>query len=556
MNKTIIININGIIFHIEEDAYEVLQTYMTGVKRHFGYSPDSNEIVNDIENRIAEMFSERINPQKAVITMQDVDEVTSQMGHISDFEDFEGASEDEQPENRQSAYQQQVYSDNRGLFRDPDDKVIGGVCSGLGYYFDIEAKWVRLILILLVLFAGTGLLVYVILWIVVPIARTRADRMSMRGEAANIHNFKRNFDEEMEDPKRNFTTAGQRMSPGLKNTAKKTGEAFDTLIQVIVKIIGIIVIIVSTVTIIGLVIALFMAIGNSDVGFIEETFRPSNFIDPEFFTPFIWVCFLAIAIPLITLVLLSIKMISSLKISKYLGYTLLIIWITSIGFVIYYASLISMDHAIESSVSETTTLTPEKVYHLTVNDIRSISKRTDSVYSNGFRFSNKVTIKRGSSILEIRPTIYINKLLKGDIPSVSKEISAEGRNFAIATERAQHVNYKIIQDNQLLTFDSHATIGKNDLYRDQSIQVELNLPVGTHLIIDGSLLHRIYNISLNGLKDDYDDQPWPQQSEWIMTVNGLEYIRKSQTLTIPNSNDATNAVTDSTIIKVDTVSKK
>src|SRR5690606_41584334 len=93
MNKTIIININGIIFHIEEDAYEVLQTYMTAVKKHFGYSTDSNEIVGDIENRIAEMFSERINAQKAVIIMQDVNEVTAQMGNISDFEDFDENAE-------------------------------------------------------------------------------------------------------------------------------------------------------------------------------------------------------------------------------------------------------------------------------------------------------------------------------------------------------------------------------------------------------------------------------------------------------------------------------
>src|SRR5690606_32931459 len=142
MNKTIIININGIVFHIEEDAYEVLQNYMTAVKRHFGYSPDSNEIVGDIENRIAEMFGERITPQKAVITMLDVNEVTTQMGHISDFEEFEEQGEEAQ-------YEDTYYTEKKGLFRDPDDKVIGGVCSGLAHYFDIEPKWIRLALVLL-----------------------------------------------------------------------------------------------------------------------------------------------------------------------------------------------------------------------------------------------------------------------------------------------------------------------------------------------------------------------------------------------------------------------
>src|SRR3546814_7902468 len=98
-------------------------------------------------------------------------------------------------------------SGERKLMRDPDDKVFGGVCSGLGHYFGIEARWVRLILVLLFIFGGTGLLLYIILWIVMPLARTRADRMAMRGEAPNLQNFKRSFQEEMEGLRTNFTGA-------------------------------------------------------------------------------------------------------------------------------------------------------------------------------------------------------------------------------------------------------------------------------------------------------------------------------------------------------------
>src|SRR5690606_30584030 len=264
MNKTIIININGIIFHIEEDAYEVLQNYMTAVKRHFGYSTDSNEIVGDIENRIAEMFNERITPQKAVIVMADVNEVIAQMGDISDFEEFDETVEGDPKMSQSAGYQYQNMSESRGLIRDPDDKIIGGVCSGLGYYFDIEATWIRLALILLVLFAGTGLLLYIILWILIPMARSRADKMSMRGEAANLHNFKRSFDEEMGDLKRNFTAAGQKLSPGLKNTARKTGDALDKIIRITVKIVGIFVIIISVLMLISSIIALVAFIGGTD----------------------------------------------------------------------------------------------------------------------------------------------------------------------------------------------------------------------------------------------------------------------------------------------------
>src|SRR5699024_961946 len=109
---------------------EVLQRYMIDVKNHFGYSSDSDEIVADIENRIAEMFSERIYAQKEVINMQDVTEVCAQMGSVSDFEE-EVDVED-------------IPSSSRTLFRDPDDRWLGGVCSGLAHYFDIESLWIRL----------------------------------------------------------------------------------------------------------------------------------------------------------------------------------------------------------------------------------------------------------------------------------------------------------------------------------------------------------------------------------------------------------------------------
>src|SRR5215469_2231425 len=94
MNKTIIININGIVFHIEEDAYEILKNYMTDVKRHFATSADSLEITTDIENRIAEMFNELLaRDNKQVIVEQDVNEVIGQMGTVSDFENADAEDE-------------------------------------------------------------------------------------------------------------------------------------------------------------------------------------------------------------------------------------------------------------------------------------------------------------------------------------------------------------------------------------------------------------------------------------------------------------------------------
>src|ERR1700753_2093086 len=126
MNKTIIININGIVFHIEEDAYEILKNYMTDVKRHFSNSADSLEITTDIENRIAEMFSELLaRDNKQVIIEQDVNGVIGQMGSCADFEN---GGADEKADNHPFG---QAGAPNRRLFRDPDDHLVAGVCAGI-----------------------------------------------------------------------------------------------------------------------------------------------------------------------------------------------------------------------------------------------------------------------------------------------------------------------------------------------------------------------------------------------------------------------------------------
>jgi len=184
MNKTIIININSIVFHIEEDAYDMLRAYMIDIKKHFGHSEDSKEILADIENRIAEMFTDKIQSGlKEVINIQDVEAVITQMGRVSDFEMDEQESGSSYSANTGPTYN---YNVGKKLMRDPDDKVFGGVCSGLGHYFGIESRWVRLLFVLLFLFAGTGFLFYIILWIIMPLAVTRVDKMEMRGEAPNI----------------------------------------------------------------------------------------------------------------------------------------------------------------------------------------------------------------------------------------------------------------------------------------------------------------------------------------------------------------------------------
>src|SRR5690606_31542061 len=372
MNRTIIININGIVFHIEEDAYDVLRSYMIEVKKHFGNTIDSHEIVGDIENRIAEMFNDRIvQGKKEVITMQDVNDVIAQMGRVSDFE-TDGPAEEGYT--AQEGYDFPPASGERKLMRDPDDKVFGGVCSGLGHYFAIEARWVRLILVLLFVFGGTGLLLYVILWIVMPLARTRADRMAMRGEAPNLQNFKRSFQEEMEGLRSNFTGAEE----GIKRGLNSAGNFLMRVFVVFVKVIGVLVIVGLCGGLVVLVVAIIASFGffGADA---EMAMFPLNVVQPDYRTPMLVSALVVAVIPFIALVALIIRILFNRSaMGQYTGFTLLIVWLIAVGFTVVYATRTLNDFREESTVVEEQPLEPYPVFHLTRNDMTVIRLQRDS----------------------------------------------------------------------------------------------------------------------------------------------------------------------------------
>lgn len=173
MKKNISINISGIIFHIEEDGYEVLKKYLDSINKYFSSFEDSSEILSDIESRIAEIFLSKLNEGKQIITSEDVNSLVATMGSVNDFKAAE-EQEFAETENTQQAEQARAEKKNyqraaeKTLFRDQTRKILGGVCAGLGNYFNIDAVWVRLFFAILTFAWGFGLLVYAIMWIAIP----------------------------------------------------------------------------------------------------------------------------------------------------------------------------------------------------------------------------------------------------------------------------------------------------------------------------------------------------------------------------------------------------
>jgi len=195
MKKTFDININGNVFHIEEDAYEVLQKYIVNLNNYFGKDEEGKEIISDIESRIAEIFTEKINEENQAVTLHWVNEVIETMGTP---ENFTEEQIDEEPLAGQKKRK-------RKLYRDPEQTVLGGVCGGLAAYFNMDPVVIRLIVVLLVLVtSGAGLLAYFILWIIVPKAVTTTQRLEMKGEKVTVKNIEKFIKDEVNVVKESY----------------------------------------------------------------------------------------------------------------------------------------------------------------------------------------------------------------------------------------------------------------------------------------------------------------------------------------------------------------
>ena len=191
MKKTLTVNLGGTVYHIDDDAYRLLDDYLANLKHFFRKQEGAEEIVNDIEIRIAELFAEKVSAGKQVITIADVEEIIARVGKPEDF----GVSDDESEPHKkeQTASSGQGYTRTttaRRLFRDPDNKLLGGVASGLAAYFDWDITLVRILMIVLLFVPYCPMIIlYIIGWIIIPEARTAAEKLSMRGEAVTIENI-------------------------------------------------------------------------------------------------------------------------------------------------------------------------------------------------------------------------------------------------------------------------------------------------------------------------------------------------------------------------------
>jgi len=194
MKITVSINLGGYSFNIDEDAHAELKMYLRNLELHFAGEESASEILSDIETRMAELFRTKITSYKQVINLEDVRQAISVLGTPEDI------SDSDEPTGREKFASHGYHR----MYRDPDNRVIGGVCSGMGAYWNIDPVIVRIIFIALSLAGGIGVMVYLILYIVLPEAKTTAQKIEMKGEPVNIHNIKEAVKKEFDSVRKNM----------------------------------------------------------------------------------------------------------------------------------------------------------------------------------------------------------------------------------------------------------------------------------------------------------------------------------------------------------------
>ena len=490
MNKTVNINLAGTFFHIDEDAFAKLTRYLDAIRRSFSDPNGQDEIIKDIEARISELFSEKINDTSQVITIKELDEVITVMGQPEDYmvdeEIFDDASPDQKSQTRSQ-------SSHKQLFRDEDNKFIAGVSSGLGHYFSVDAIWIRLAWIALVLLGfGAPILVYILLWVLIPEAITTTDKLKMNREPVNISNIEKKIKEELKNASDkikdvDYDKYKDNAQKGASSFFSTIGKIFTGIFSVFGKFFGILLIIISLSTIIGLIVGLFTAGTFGTVWGGHEFFDYSSTVLVDSF-PF-WLIsllvFIMVGIPFFALFILGLKLlITNLKsIGTTAKIVLFVLWIFSI----IGLSVLGVKQATEQAYDGD--FITESIIPVKANDTLKLQMLSNNRYEYDASRNGSFYLKSDEDGNKVIYSSDIRLIVRSTSDSIAKlyiEHKAEGSSFDNAKQRAEAIDYEYTFENNTLTLNSYFTTDIANKYREQEVEVVLYLPVGTILYADNN----------------------------------------------------------------------
>ncbi len=320
MNKTISINLGGTNFFIEEDAYKKLDEYLSSIRAHFARYPGSEEIVQDMENRIAEKFSEQHQGNtQAVITLSDAEKLIQELGSV---EDITGQDSGKRSEEKTSFAPKK-------LMRDGSNKVIAGVASGIAAYFDIDPFWVRLGFVVLLFAWGTMIPIYLVLWLIMPEAKTPTEKMQMRGEPLNLDSIGQTIKERAHEFEEHVKK--KRVGGSLNEFFSRVGEILKRLLSILVKVLSFLLVVgfaFATALFTTAFVSLLFNVNSPYIGFPLSTIAHG-----AGFHFLLVIAYALVIVPLIFLLLLFVALFSKRKIvSSTVGFSLFGVWLIALVF--------------------------------------------------------------------------------------------------------------------------------------------------------------------------------------------------------------------------------
>lgn len=529
MKKTFTINISGTIFHIEEDAYEVLQRYLINLKNHFGANDEGKEIIADIEARIAEIFSAKSNDDKEVITVVWVEEVIGIMGTPEDFAEEEG--EDEETIASEAKRK-------RRLYRDPDHRVLGGVCGGMAAYFNMDPVILRIIFVVIfIATSGVALPAYIILWIAVPKAINTTQRLEMRGQEATVKNIEKSIKEEVKEVKESYQKFKE---SDTYNKGKKSVEAggdvvyniFKVLLKIFVIIIGVVLLLSGFFSLLALISSL--AIGHSFLSGWPMVWSPDVYM-PDFLAHVVdastvtWGMILAgliAGIPMLAMLFIGTKLVFRYKSNNLaIALGMIAVWFValialiavSFGQVKHYKSKASVTNSQVIDCDSCNTL------YLDLAE----DKYEDYAEMDWEIENFKVYVVDGEEVIVGEPQLDVQRSSTKDFVITVKSAS-RGKTRNDAKTNSQDVLYNYTLTDSTLLFDPYFFIEEGSKWRNQEVDIIVKVPQGKSVYLGNELvkiIHDIENVS-NTWDGDMVGKYWEMNPEGLSEKVAIEEVEE------------------------------
>ena len=440
MNKTIDISLAGILFHLDETAYYTLKKYLESVRKSLLSSEDIEEVMNEIEARIAELFIERQSSPQQVINNKHVDEIIMIMGQPEDYE--------EEPSEKAKATYTNV---KKGLFRDFDKSVIGGVVAGLAHYIGMDVTLLRLVFVaLLFITHGSIILIYILLWIVIPKAKTASDKLKMKGEKVDVDSIVDQVSTEDESVKKKI-----KLGETVENTTRKFGNG-------IVKLIGFLVMLLGGTVLISLLFSLasFLPVLNNHILSDGLPFQQIIHLSP---TGAGIITFILIGFPFGILFLLGVKMLfpNTKPVSKTVFLSLGTIWFLSLLFSI-------------SKISEV--MLHKNTHNKVLISKNDWTQQKDTLQLNVID-TNKET---PDDYIEQQSIYYSFTSSKDNKYHLKTYYQAQGMRKKEAKENAERIRYSFEIDSlsNIIDFDKYFMFPSSDFVSEHKIFIKIYIPEG------------------------------------------------------------------------------